>query len=76
MSDFDPAVFIKAMCRMGHNGMLGFAYDGHGPDWASLALPYRDDLIVQRAFWEILPGSPWPSLRGRTGRLAGNVRPQ
>ncbi len=45
MSDFDASVFIKAMSRMGHNGMLGFAYHAHGSDWVALALPYRDDLI-------------------------------
>jgi uncharacterized protein (TIGR00369 family) len=45
MSDFDPVRFIKTMSSMGHNGMLGFEYAAHGPDWASLALPYREDLI-------------------------------
>jgi uncharacterized protein (TIGR00369 family) len=49
MSDFDPATFICTMSRMGHNGMLGFAYDAHGADWASLALPYREDLVGDRA---------------------------
>lgn len=45
MSDFDPVRFINTMSRMGHNGMLGFEYAAHGPDWAALALPYREDLI-------------------------------
>jgi uncharacterized protein (TIGR00369 family) len=29
----------------GHGGRLGIAYHAHGPDWAELALPWREDLV-------------------------------
>ena len=45
MSEFDAPRFIAAMSRSGHNGMLGMAYNAHGPDWVELTLPYREDLI-------------------------------
>jgi uncharacterized protein (TIGR00369 family) len=33
------------VASLGHNGALGTRYLAHGPDWAELALDYRDDLI-------------------------------
>jgi len=29
----------------GHGGALGIAYRSHGPEWAELELPYREELI-------------------------------
>ena len=45
MSDFDPAQFITAMSRLGHNGMIGLDYNAHGDGWVELALPWREDLV-------------------------------
>jgi uncharacterized protein (TIGR00369 family) len=33
------------VASFGHNGALGTRFLAHGPDWAELALDYRDDLI-------------------------------
>lgn len=43
--DFDPVRFIGGMARAGHNGLVGMRYHAHGPDWAELALDYRDALV-------------------------------
>ena len=29
----------------GHGGRLGIVYHAHGPDWAELRLPWREDLV-------------------------------
>ena len=31
--------------KVGHGAALGIVYHDHGPDWAELALPYREMLI-------------------------------
>ena len=40
---FDPARFLTS--RLGHGGVLGAGYRGHGSDWAELELPYDERLI-------------------------------
>ncbi|WP_420606897.1 PaaI family thioesterase [Novosphingopyxis sp.] len=42
---FDPAQIGAFMGRYGHGGMLGIAYQDHGPDWVSLKLDWRADLV-------------------------------
>jgi uncharacterized protein (TIGR00369 family) len=44
-SGFDPAAAATMVASFGHNGALGTRFLAHGPDWAELALDYRDDLI-------------------------------
>jgi uncharacterized protein (TIGR00369 family) len=44
-SGFDPTTAAKMVASFGHNGALGTRFLAHGPDWAELALDYRDDLI-------------------------------
>jgi uncharacterized protein (TIGR00369 family) len=44
-SAFDPAAAAAMVASFGHNGALGTRFLAHGPDWAELALDYRDDLI-------------------------------
>jgi len=41
---FDPRLLFDGRFG-GHGGRLGIAYHAHGPDWAELALPYREELI-------------------------------
>lgn len=40
---FDIARFTTNLG--GHGGRLGIGYHAHGPDWAELQLPWRDDLV-------------------------------
>jgi uncharacterized protein (TIGR00369 family) len=80
MSDFDPARFIKSMARMGHNGLLGFAYHDHGDDWCALALPYRADLVGDPATG-ILASGPVIALMDMATSIgiwlkSGQFRPQ
>lgn len=42
---FDPARASKLTGRHGHGGWLGIAYHAHGPDWAELSLPWREELV-------------------------------
>lgn len=41
---FDPARFFTARVG-GHGARLGIGYQGHGPDWCELLLPFHGDLI-------------------------------
>ncbi|WP_267387864.1 PaaI family thioesterase [Sphingomonas sp. GC_Shp_3] len=45
----DPSSFVPEdfadMMEGHHGGHLGIEYRAHGPDWAELALPYREALI-------------------------------
>jgi len=43
--DFDPERFVQMMSAMGHSGVLGIDYAGHGEDWVELSLPYDPRLI-------------------------------
>ncbi len=73
MSDFEPVGFIRAMSRMGHNGMMGFAYDAHGPDWTALALPYRGDLVGDPATG-VLASGPIIALMDMAASIACWIR--
>ncbi len=42
---FDPERLFRAVERFGHTAAIGLRYDGHGPDWTALRLPWRPDLI-------------------------------
>jgi uncharacterized protein (TIGR00369 family) len=42
---FDPQLFMSYVEKVGHGGALGIRYHAHGPDWAELALPYREALV-------------------------------
>lgn len=44
-SAFDPARMFRAMERFGHIAALGMRYADHGPDWASIRLPWQDTLV-------------------------------
>ena len=44
---FEPTRFFERM--RGHGGRLGIEYRSHGDDWCEMALPYRHDLIGNRA---------------------------
>lgn len=45
MKSFDPKLFMSYAERVGHGAALGIVYHDHGPDWAELALPYREALV-------------------------------
>ena len=42
---FDPKLFTGLVSQIGHGGALGIGYQGHGPDWVELTLPYRDSFV-------------------------------
>ncbi len=44
-SGFDPVAAARFIVSFGHNGALGARFIDHGPDWAELALDYREDLV-------------------------------
>lgn len=80
MSNFDAVSFIHTMSRMGHNGMLGFEYAEHGPNWVALGLPYRKDLVGDPATG-ILASGPIIALMDMAAGLScwltsGAFRPQ
>lgn len=43
-STFDPLRFFELRFAS-HGTRLGIGYRDHGPDWAELELPYREDMI-------------------------------
>lgn len=45
MKGFDPRLLMSYAEKVGHGAALGIVYHDHGPDWAELALPYREMLI-------------------------------
>ena len=45
MKGFDPRLFMSYADKVGHGAAVGIVYHDHGPDWAELALPYREMLI-------------------------------
>lgn len=45
LSPFDPAKLAPLLLKVGHVGWLGLQYEGHGHDWAQVALPWRADLV-------------------------------
>jgi uncharacterized protein (TIGR00369 family) len=42
---FDPERFVSTLASRAHGGLIGLRYVDHGPDWAELAIDYRDDLV-------------------------------
>ncbi len=48
-SAFDPALFIAAAGRHGHNALIGVTYHDHGDNWVELALPWRESLVGEAA---------------------------
>jgi uncharacterized protein (TIGR00369 family) len=42
---FDPKLFMSYVEKVGHGGALGIHYQGHGDDWAELAMNYDRKLI-------------------------------
>ncbi|QHL90203.1 hotdog fold thioesterase [Sphingomonas changnyeongensis] len=42
---FDPERFVRTLASRAHGGLIGLRYVGHGPDWAELAIDYRDALV-------------------------------
>jgi uncharacterized protein (TIGR00369 family) len=44
-NNFNPALAIQFMGKAGHGGFLGMDYEGHGEDWAELALDWREELV-------------------------------
>lgn len=42
---FDPKRFTALVSRVGHGGVLGINYVGHGPNWVELGLDYSEKLI-------------------------------
>jgi uncharacterized protein (TIGR00369 family) len=78
--EFDPPKLIRMMSRMGHNARIGIGYHGHGEDWVSLELPWRDDLVGDPAT-NILASGPVFTLMDMAASLSvwittGVFRPQ
>jgi uncharacterized protein (TIGR00369 family) len=44
-SAFQPPALGAMLSAVGHSGLLGLRYQGHGDDWIEVALPWRDDLV-------------------------------
>ena len=66
---FDPAQAVRSVLQHGHSAKLGLRYREHGPDWVSLELPWREDLVgeVDRG---ILASGPIISLLDMASGLA------
>jgi uncharacterized protein (TIGR00369 family) len=47
--EFDPARFIRALVRRGHDGLVGTRYRAHGQGWCELELPYDPALASDEA---------------------------
>ena len=44
-SGFDPVRFFELARRVGHGRALGLHYEGSGPNWMALSLPWREELV-------------------------------
>lgn len=44
-SGFDPVRFFQLARRVGHGRALGLRYEGSGPSWMELSLPWREELV-------------------------------
>ena len=42
---FDPAAFFELARKIGHGRALGLEFRDSGPNWAELALPWREELV-------------------------------
>lgn len=47
--NFDPAEAVKKILTRAHAGWLGMGFHDAGTDWVELRLPWRDDLLSEKA---------------------------
>lgn len=66
---FDPAAIAPLLLKVGHVGWLNLGFEGAGPDWAELSLPWRADLVGDDA-GQVLASGPIVSLCDMAGGLA------